>query len=68
MTDGFIVHVRPLPDRPGGPDQWQRLRGWLKVGLRAYRLRCIRIEPAGAGSRNEHADPALAGGRNSWKS
>lgn len=41
----YVVTVEALPDRDGGPPAMLRLRSWLKSGLRAHRLRCVRIEP-----------------------
>ncbi len=32
------------PDRPGGPNRFQRLRKLLKALLRCYGFRCVRIE------------------------
>lgn len=48
MTDetSFTFTVRPLAQRPGGPDAFQRLKHWLKSGLRHYDLRVTDIRPA----------------------
>jgi hypothetical protein len=37
------VHVQAEPGVPGGPSAYQRLRGWLKRGLRDFGLRCLDI-------------------------
>jgi hypothetical protein len=40
----FMLRVRAEPGVPGGPSVYQRLRGWLKRGLRDYGLRCLEIQ------------------------
>ena len=40
----FKLTIRPLPTRPGEPDPTYRLRGALKVLLRRFRFRCVKIE------------------------
>jgi hypothetical protein len=39
----FALHVQAEPGVPGEPSVYQRLRGWLKRGLRDFGLRCLDI-------------------------
>src|SRR5262249_60759398 len=39
----FALRVQAEPGAPGGPSVYQRLRGWLKRGLRDFGLRCLDI-------------------------
>lgn len=60
----YTLTIEALPDQPGGPPAILRLRSWLKSGLRAHRLRCVRIEPAGVmsnwtGSPTEPVQPRI---------
>lgn len=47
MPEKLVIVVTFIaePNREGGPDQWQRLRMFLKRMLRDYGFRCLRIEP-----------------------
>jgi len=40
----FVLRVCPEPGVHGGPSVYQRLRSWLKRGLRDFGLRCIDIQ------------------------
>src|SRR6516162_8349919 len=40
----FVLRVCPEPGVYGGPSVYQRLRSWLKRGLRDFGLRCIDIQ------------------------
>ena len=40
----FKLTLHPLPTRPGEPDPTYRLRGALKVLLRRFRFRCVKID------------------------
>ena len=39
----FVLRVQAEPSVPDGPSPYQRLRGWLKRGLRDFDLRCLDI-------------------------
>src|SRR6516164_7615230 len=43
MGARFVLRVEARPGVPGGPSVYQRLRGWLKYGLREFGLRCLDI-------------------------
>jgi hypothetical protein len=43
MGARFVLRVEAKPGVPGGPSVYQRLRGWLKYGLREFNLRCLDI-------------------------
>ena len=45
--------IRPEKRKPDQPDAWYRLRGLLKVSLRRFGLRCIKIET----DQDENGDP-----------
>jgi hypothetical protein len=40
----FVLRVRAKPSVQGGPSVYQRLRSWLKRGLRDFGLQCVSIE------------------------
>lgn len=42
----FTITVESLPHQPGEPDAIVRLRQWLKLGLRGFKLRCVLAEMA----------------------
>ncbi len=64
MNTRFTIEVEALPDRPDAvrvPTE-QRLKRWLKIGLRGYRLRVINIERASVAENasNGHHKPTGA--------
>lgn len=65
-VERFIIELRPEP--PGrdnfGRDPWYRLRGLLKVALRRFGLRCVRVDVkhgAPAGLATEKLSPPSDG-------
>lgn len=40
----YTITVEPLPARPGEPEPAIRLRQWLKLALRAFKLRCVDVK------------------------
>lgn len=48
----YVLRIRALPDA-SDPEAHRRLRALLKRMLRAYRLRCIAIEPAKDGGKGQ---------------
>jgi hypothetical protein len=58
-----MIIVEPEPDRPGQirvPVD-NRLRQWLKIGLRGFRLRAVSVLPAERARENEHQTGAEHG-------
>ena len=43
MTETYIIIIEAAPARDATPPASVRLRQWLKVGLRAFELRCIDV-------------------------
>ncbi|MCH8852371.1 MAG: hypothetical protein IID41_06910 [Planctomycetes bacterium] len=61
MTDPREIRLtlRPVKRKADQPDAWYRLRGLLKVSLRRFGWRCVKIETDQDGDGDVRRDNAL---------